>query len=365
MAELPPVEGATRFQLTQRLATEWSAVGNSSAVSAVPQSIRDDITESINSKTLSYRYVLPTHLLAKAVNPALDCRSIQKSSGLVVAFDARSICQSVIVPFDRQNDNVLGGSREPYANNPLRISAVVEDHRSAQRDGVGFERLCRVLQYAQDKPELVPDLLRIALRAIKDRLSTVQIVYPAPNRVAMESARTVVAGFRNVPTGGLRLQSLSVSLFRAIGELYGLFDSVTSNHVNAADVSTGQAADLECWRSEKIVIVVEVKDRPLSLQQVQDKLSTIRQKQIEEAIFLVDGGIVPADETAINNLIRKEFSSGQNIYVADFSVFLDQHLILFGERGRRRYLTLVGEQLDAERADLSHRQAWRDMLASI
>lgn len=124
MGQLPPVvpESATipPSDAASRLANEWTSVraGTATVSQAVPQNIRDAIKRSVNSKGKTYRYVLPTQLIAKAVNPTLDCRSVQATSGLNGAFDARSVCDEVIVPFDRDNENVLGGSTEPYANVP-------------------------------------------------------------------------------------------------------------------------------------------------------------------------------------------------------------------------------------------------------
>lgn len=45
--------------------------------------------------------------------------------------------------------------------------------------------------------------------------------------------------------------------------------------------------------------------------------------------------------------------------------FLEEHLVLFGEDGRRRFLQLVSAELDARKADIIHRQKWRDLLAQI
>jgi len=82
------------------------------------------IKDSINSATKSYRYVLPTQLVAKLADPSVDCRAVQASYAVKGAFDARSIAQKVVVPFERDNAKVLGGSPEPYVNNPLRVPAV-------------------------------------------------------------------------------------------------------------------------------------------------------------------------------------------------------------------------------------------------
>jgi hypothetical protein len=67
------------------------------------------VRESVNSRTKSYRYVLPTQVLAKLADASLDCRCLQASRGGAGAFDARTIAHKVVVPFDQANENVLGG----------------------------------------------------------------------------------------------------------------------------------------------------------------------------------------------------------------------------------------------------------------
>jgi hypothetical protein len=114
-----------------------------------------------------------------------------------------------------------------------------------------------------------------------------------------------------------------------------------------------------------IVKAVEVKDRRIALLHVQVKLPALREKGITEAIFVVQGTPAPDEKEQIAALIQKEFGSGQNIYIAEFIQFLENHLIVFGEKGRRRFLQLVGEELDARKADVAHRQRWRDLLSSI
>jgi hypothetical protein len=349
------------------LRREWASTLNSTATISqdIPKQIRDAIDRSISAKIKTYRYVLPTQLLAKATEPSVDCRAVQANAAMTGAFDARSLCQQVIVPFDRATECVLGASPEPYANNPLRIPAIVASERSAQKDAKAFDDLCLVLDFTQQNPALATDLLRIALQAILLRLATVRVVYPTPNRVSQSAAVESVSQFLKEKTGGIRLQALSVSLFRAIGDLYSMFDTVRSNNINAADASTGSATDLECIRDNVIQRAVEVKDRKLSILHIQDKLPGLREKGITEAVFVVQGGVTQDEAEQINAVIQKEFSSGQNIYVAEFFPFVENHLILFGENGRRRFLQLVCEELDIRNADVSHRQRWRDILAAI
>ena len=350
-----------------RLAAEWAFVESRDVGdSTVPANVLEGIRKSVNSKTKTYRYVLPAQLLPKLVEPSLDCRSVQAGAALTGSFDARSICQHVIVPFDRANNNVLGGSSEPYANNPLRIPAIVAGARAAQKDKAGFDHLRVVLDYAEGHADKVELLVRLTLAAVRSRLAEVSVVYPVPNRASLGQASDALSSFLGERSGGLRMQAVAVALFRTIGGRFGLFREVRSNHINAADASTGSAADLECvGAAGEIVLAVEVKDRQLELRQVQDKLPGVREKGVRELLFLIQGGIVGSDVDTVNELISRQFVTGQNVYVVEWYSFTSSCLMLFGEEGRRDFLKHVGRELDERKVDIRHRRQWASLLESI
>lgn len=97
---------------------------------------------AVNSSTKSYRYVLPTQIVAKLARGSLDCRCLQAVRGGMGAFDARTIAHKVVVPFDQANHSVLGGSPEPYVNNPLRVPEVSAKYRKAQKNKTDWDNLC-------------------------------------------------------------------------------------------------------------------------------------------------------------------------------------------------------------------------------
>jgi hypothetical protein len=352
-----------------RLDSDWAAL-NTVATSLVPPKVPADIAEaiskSVNSKTLTYRYVLPTQLLAKLIEPSLDCRSVQARSGLAGAFDARTIVQEVIVPFDRNNNNVLGGSTEPYANNPLRIPAILPVARNAQKNKVGFDLLMKVLDYAEMNPAGIESLFLAMLHEVRSRLQTVSVTYPVPNRVSLKRANETLETFLSERTGGLRLQAVAVAVFKVIGSRFNMFTDVRSNNVNAPDAGTGSVADLECIdESNTTVMAVEVKDRQLRLRHLQDKLPAVRAKGVAELLFVVQGGVTETERLEVERTIDDEFASGQNLYVVEWQGFLSSCLVLFGQHGRRDFLIKVGEELDERRADISHRQRWATLLRAI
>lgn len=113
--------------------------------------LKENIKNCLTSNTKSYRYVLPTQLLSKSVDHSLDCRSLQAAFESEGSFDARTVAHKVIVPFDKENHNVLGGSNEPYVNNPLRCTSISKANRARQKNKKDWDKLIYVLDTVQNK----------------------------------------------------------------------------------------------------------------------------------------------------------------------------------------------------------------------
>ncbi len=326
------------------------------------------IQASINSPTKTYRYVLPTQVLSKLAEPSVDSRCVQASRGGKGAFDARTVAHSVIVPFDQRNENVLGGSQEPYVNNPLRIPEVSAKYRDAQRDKEGWDHLCAVLEVVERKDDeaFTRRVFRQVLVEIYRRLSTVRVVYPVPRRASLKKTMGAIAGFLSEPSGGDRLLAVSCALFKVIGSRFALYKEVRRGKVTAADQPSGMLADLECIAKDgRVVLAVEVKDRRVTISQLRAKVRTIREKQVSEVFFVATQGTVPSERPAVESLIEREFASGQNVYVTDLERLSRTALALIGEDGRRDFLRETSTQLEEYRSDVTHRRAWASTLGKL
>ena len=326
----------------------------------------ESIRLSVNSNTKTYRYVLPTQLLAKVADPNLDCRSLQAGADRSGSFDARTIAHQVIVPFDQANDRVLGGSPEPYVNNPVRVSEVSERHRNPQKNKRGWDHLCRVLEVVESTPDedFTKTVLRQVTIEIYRRLSEVRVAYPTPRRISLSGCMRLIDEYLAETSGGDRLLALSSALFAVIGRKFHLFSRVERASITASDASTEMLADLECSTEDgTIVLVVEVKDRVLTVSQMMGKVANMREKQVSEIFFVAQQGV--EDQEQVDSLIESEFVSGQNIYVMSLSRLAEVSLALLGEEGRREFLLGVGSQLDDHRSDIRHRRRWSDLLASV
>ena len=115
------------------LQEKWKEMLENDPSTNLDRKICDAINRSINSKSRSFRYVLPTQIIAKLADHKLDSTCIQASRNKGSDFDVRSVNKKVIVKFDTSNNNVLGGSPEPYVNNPLRIPEISQANRTNQK----------------------------------------------------------------------------------------------------------------------------------------------------------------------------------------------------------------------------------------
>ena len=88
----------------------------------------------IDNTHLTYKYILFTALLAKASDSSINVLCLQKQSSLIGAYDARSLCHKVIVPFEMQTlHKALGGSNEPFLNKPARFPELSKTNSTMAR----------------------------------------------------------------------------------------------------------------------------------------------------------------------------------------------------------------------------------------
>jgi hypothetical protein len=325
--------------------------------------IRDCLTSAIKT----YHYVLPTQLLAKCVLPQLDVHSLQVAYEAPGSFDARTVAHKVVVPFDQANHRVLGGSPEPYVNNPVRVPAVTPAYRNQQKAKEDWDKLVAVLDAVEEANSEVftEQVFEQVLFEVYKLLADVVVVYPTPNRISLDRAYDLIKRYLATGSGGDRMEAICTALFQTIGDRFRIFDQVKREKVNAPDTFSGMLADIECWLEDRIVLLVEVKDRALTLVHLDAKLDQARARHIAEILFIAKSGKHTDDAENIDARILSEFSSGQNIYVSNFFDFALGIMILLGEAGRVDFIDRVGKELDRVQSDIAHRKDWAELLKQV
>jgi hypothetical protein len=273
----------------------------------------------------------------------------------------------VIVPFDKKNHNVLGGSSEPYVNNPLRYPAVTREYEAKQKNKKDWGKLVNICDFVEkkDDPRFTEKVFLQVLLEIFRLLSEVKVIYPTPSRISQEKTVELINTFISESSGGDRIESVAAALFQEIGHRFGLFDEIRRGKINAPDSSSGMVADIECCSKGKIILLVEVKDRLLTMTQLEAKLEAARAEKIREILFVAEKGTKEYKEKQIEQKIKREFTSGQNVYITRLIDFAYSILILFGEEGRGDFIRGIGSELDRVNSLITHRKAWAKLLREI
>lgn len=342
----------------------WDRVLNDENCIASP-----DIRALVNSDQVAIRFCLPTQLLGKLTDNALDSLCLQRGSTDSPGdgrWDPRGFAAKVIVPWNRGNQNVLGPSGDPYVGNPLRRPRL-DSGLDQMADRNQWDNLCAVLgdvQKVSSEDHTRAVLLQV-LAAIRDRLRDLTFTYVVPERVSLRQVETVINRFLSEKSGGDRGLAIVASLFETIREKLHLYQEIRRGVINAADAATQSVGDLECVGPDgQLVLVVEVKERKIGDDDVHIAVAKAREFVVRELMFCCDG-ITSADQAAVEKSFASAWASGTNLYQITIVGLLNGVLPLLGEQGIRAFVLHVGRQLDAYSTQPIHRKAWKSLLDAL
>ncbi|MCE2970280.1 MAG: restriction endonuclease, SacI family [Burkholderiales bacterium] len=364
---------ATLTELARLALTEhWMAVV-AAAEAAVERDYLDRldliaaIRDSINHKQVGYRFALLVQLCGKVANPRLDALCLQRGKdGKESNWDASSLASKVVAPFNREQENVLGTSGDPYVGNAMRIPRMRRDDAS-KKDVVGWNVLVDVLEEVQRRsdPDFTVAVFRQVLLEFFRRQRELRFAYAVPPRVSSAGAIAVAERFLAERSGGDRALAIAGALFDTIGERFGLYVQVKRARINASDEASGMAADLECVDAAgRVLLAVEVKDRALTLADVEGTITKARHRAITEVLFAVPR-TTSAELAAVEQRFATAYAGGQSLYLIDTLDLARAVFALVGDEGRRRFLERVGEHLNTWNTQPGHRQAWKKLLEAL
>lgn len=366
-------ERPSKAQASALLQSQWKEVVDAAEADPATDYVNDiglrsAVALSINHKNVSYRFCLPVQLLGKITNHGLDALSLQRgdTANDAASWDARSLASKVIAPFNLSQEAVLGPSGDPYVGKPMRSPRMRRDDRS-KKDVAGWNVLIDVLEAVETRaePAFSETVFKQVLLEIFRRQRQQRFSYPVPPRIGIEASLDISRRFMKERSGGDRALAIAGALFDLIGEQFGLYVRVDRARINASDKASGQAADLECIGADGGVrLAVEVKDRALTLADLNATVIKARNRAIGEILFLAaraSGG----RQVEIQRRMEGAYASGQSVYRIDLFDLVATVLALVGAAGRINFVRRVGEHLDKWATQPSHRQAWKRLLESL
>ena len=348
-------------------ARQWLDSAWSRVLEAGPGTPDAEIDRLVNSKVLSIRYAILTQMLGKIASEDRSLLCLQLGTGETPgAWDARSFCSAVIVPWVADHHDVLGKSPDPYVNNPLRRPRL-DQGTDQLRHGGEWDALVAFLSPLDSaaRSDLEAAFV-LCLESVARRLATQSFKYQIPMRVSLPQTLRTLEAFLAEQSGGLRPLAVTAAMMTVLGHAFSIFASVSSQGLNEADSSTGAPGDVMCLDDGgNMVLAVEVKDRALTLADIRGSTTKVRASNDPLSNLLFAAPSIRADqEDAIRQNIDSAWASGLNINQIDIVELASAAFGLLSEGWRPKLLREIGTELD-RRGDHAHRRAWHDLLSNI
>lgn len=230
---------------------------------------------------LTYRYILITGLLAKATDPRVNPLALQANAPVDGAYDARSLCHSVIVgkvegPF---LEGKLGASNEPFLNKPARYMLHSSDNPVRRGNDKVLQQLSIDILHAATTQTLAYEMLVIALYFTLQRTNRVI----TPNSINFDFHK-IIYNIISHPCDGETCAIAAAISLHLLGEQRGWI--IKAHPVNQAGSSSKEILDIDVYHDDIVFLSIEVKDKPFNYQDVNHAVSKASASGISKVIFL-------------------------------------------------------------------------------
>ena len=239
----------------------------------------------------TYKYILVTNLLAKAVNGRANALSLQAGAPIRGAFDSRSLCHKVLVPFEREHlVNALGASNEPYLNKPARFTHLSKDN--AVRDGNDREILNTLIAIANNVNRDGSDLafsclsccfvLLESVIANNELLNTVHtIITPDLIDIYRYIARYIEESFEGETCAAV-VGTVEKQFYSCLKGEY----RVEVHKVNECGASSKEVGDIDVYENDKCFYSIEVKDKAFTVYDVEHAFNKMIAAHVNRGSFV-------------------------------------------------------------------------------
>ncbi|MCC7293578.1 MAG: restriction endonuclease, SacI family [Phycisphaerales bacterium] len=246
---------------------------------------------------VTYKYILVTGILGKYVNSSIHPRVLQAGSSLPGAYDARSLCHKVVVPFEKSVGNLWGLSNEPFLNKPARHPEHDKDNpqlRAKQTAAVTHA----LLELAHKAPrEKLLAILTEILRIGKSQIAQNAVAQVSTGAVTIARIEEFVGTFLQQADGGARLSAVVYAYMSLLNPDF----TVKVYSPNVSDKFAETAGDVEIREKSSILSAVECKHRPINIDDVRHGLRKAREKSLLEYIFVLAAGEAAGQKSEILN----------------------------------------------------------------
>lgn len=225
---------------------------------------KDFIDYVIDNTHLTYKYVLFTALLFKSTDESINALCLQKQSTLPGAYDARTVCHKVIVPFEMETlKKALGGSNEPFLNKPARFPELSKTNAVRKgNDQNILNSLCDNLPKIGSKEEAFQCLVYLLCKLIKIRDEKEKLtIFTVEDEASMPYK--LFSYIINALDKSYEGEVLTLMVAGVYHLLYAhLPNAIVEVHpVNQSGASSREVSDLDIYVGDNLISSNELKDK--------------------------------------------------------------------------------------------------------
>lgn len=273
---------------------------------------------------LTYRYIMFTALLAKAVDPAIDILSLQAKDKSDGAYDARTLAKEVVFQFQKTMlGNILDGSNsDPLVNKPARFERLRKDNPAAGGDPTrALAMLCDNLPKIQTR-EAASDCINYIVSMLLSLKISRDEQRKAFDAVAQNMGIFKVQQFMsNLLDQGFGGSALVIVTAAIYSILYSDDEyRIVAHPVNQSGSSKRQFSDLDLLKEGKPYMGTELKDKPFTASDVDHVAETAFHAGASSLLFVAGRQSSFASQPPTYFMQAREKYASKGMYVGVMSI---------------------------------------------
>ena len=285
---------------------------------------------------VTFRYMMVTGILGKATNAAYHPRALQVNSELRGAYDARSLCHEVVVVFERESlENALGGSNEPFVNNPARKPEIAKENKvRAGADKAKLFDLFDTFEELNVAPSgEVLDALSDAMFFALERLESRNALLPVFSATEEDSSGILdfVDSFTSKSKGGETCALATGAVMAGLIKIFKDDLRMIVHPVNQSGSSSNEISDIDVYNGDKLLYAIEVKDKDFTEADVQHAARKISEAGHDKLLFVVGPASKTPSETEQRKMEKLLYNGNVSVTFVSMGSFVRNTLYLSGE----------------------------------
>lgn len=329
----------------------------------------DEVLGQSGAKT--YKYILMTQLLGRAVDEGVNPLVFQVASPLPGAWDARGLCEEVITKGGFEENallGILGRTKQPYNNSPGQKTHLDKLDTQVRKSDIPMRNRMIDALGRMDSREKATAALKYFLYVCKRQIDEVRSEEPdawiGPEDVAAARAVEFLSKLSRIGRSGEGL-SLATALLldQALGDK-GF--EVVLHQINSSKRGQG---DIDVYQGADRFLTVEIKDKPFTVDLVASYVQEAQRDGVARVAFVYGQNAGDARAIATSFERRRWLEEGMMVSLLSFEELADGLSLAIAqfspERLRSTMIDMIRAANVAPESASPARQCLREFLDSL